>query len=177
VRASRSPADKAATLRPPRKQARPAEGHIAVITIGDNPPTWGEVDSALNSLAGPPSFAPYARFGHAGTEVTLVPATLEDGARMQVTLEHIIREHVEVSAYISAWHDGPGAVTVILATRGGADMDRILDAVSLAPAGSGAEHDPQRLALPPRPAAGSRRPRPGPGRSRPAHGGHSPAGG
>jgi hypothetical protein len=142
-----------------------------VITIGDNPPTWGEVDSALDSLTGPPSFAPYARLEHAGTAVTLIPAALEDGARMQGMLEHIIREHVKVSAYISAWHHGPGAVMVILATRGSTDMDRILDAVTLAPAGGG-EQGRQRPALPARRAAGPRHPRPGPGR-----GGHPPAGG
>lgn len=139
-----------------------------MITIGDNPPTWDDVDDALRSLAGPPVFAPYARFEHDGTAITLIPASLEDGARMQGMLEHIIRDHVNVSAYISAWHDGPGAVTVILATRGAADMDRVLDAVTLEPADGTGRQQPSA----PRPPGVPRRP--GPGRSGGNRSGRSP---
>lgn len=98
------------------------------ITSGDNPPTWHEVEDALRSLPGPPAFAPYARLEHDGIAVTLFPASEAGGRQMQAVLRHIISEHVKVSAYISAWRDGPDAVTVILATRGSADMDLVLAA-------------------------------------------------
>jgi len=103
------------------------------LTTGANPPTWQDVEDALGSLTARPAFTPYARFEHNGTAVALLPAAVGSTAHAQAVLEHIARDHAGVSAYISGMPATPATVLVILATRGTADLDRVLSATDLAP--------------------------------------------
>lgn len=111
------------------------------IIIGDGAPTRAAVDAALGSLTGKPRLRfrgsyphgyPCARFEHDGTAVALIPAAIANAAQIQAVLEHVTREHVKASAYISGAPGDDGIIMVILATRGASDMDRILAGVTAA---------------------------------------------
>lgn len=112
------------------------------IIIGDNAPTWAEVDAAIGSLEekempefhprGPrPQDFPCARFRHDDAEIALIPVARENSAMWQGVLEHVAREHAKVSAYIGGVGAGDrnGTVLVLLATRSTDDMGRVLDGV------------------------------------------------
>ena len=114
--------------------------------IGPNPPARQEVADAFQNTASfrivtePPVSASYGRFDHGGITVSLLTVSVEDAASVQEKLERVARTGPGTGAYIDLLLTGPAAAA-ILATRGGADNDRIL---ATAFPGRGPEPEPER---------------------------------